>query len=124
VTNRFATAATHLASRLKSRVSQIVTLSDGGYSVDVLAVVTLGKRQTIDSNGMVVEWESTDFIVTAADLILNGKLISEPKRGMRFTRIVGTIEEVFEVQAPPNEQPFHWSDAARAIIRIHTVQRT
>jgi hypothetical protein len=123
MTNRLAIGAARLASRLASHASEAVTLSDGGYSTDGLtATVTQGRRQAIDSNGMVIEWESTDFIVTAASLILNGKLITEPKRGMRFSRMAGAVQEVFEVQAPSGEQPFHWSDAAHTIMRIHTVQ--
>jgi hypothetical protein len=120
--NRLAIGAAHLASRLKDHASETVTLSDGGYSVEWEATVSLARHQSQDTNGMLVDWESMDFIGTAADLILGGKAVAEPKRGMRFTRTVGTTTEVFEVQAPYLEQPFRWCDPSHTRIRIHTVQ--
>lgn len=97
-----------------------VTVSHEGFVTETIkAVVGTTKRELQDSSGAIFEWESTDFVVAIADLVLNGRQV-EPQRGMRITR--ADTQEVFEVQSPGNEQPWQWHDSAHLRMRVHTAK--
>ena len=68
--------------------------------------------------GAAVSWTSTDFLLTAADLILGGQAV-EPKSGDRISRVRGSITETFEVLEPAGQKCFR-TDAQGVTIRVHT----
>jgi hypothetical protein len=121
MSNMLANGADFLARQLKSHAAGTVSLSDGTYSVSLSATVGRTELQLQDASGNVIEWKSVDFIITAADLILNSAKV-QPKRGWRITRPVGSGSEVYEVQSPGNEQPWRWVDQSQVIMRIHTAR--
>ena len=74
-----------------------------------------------DGYGVVQKWESRDFLILAADLILAG-LQTLPQRGDRILETQAGTTYTYEVLAPGKEPPFRFSDAFRKTLRIHTKQ--
>lgn len=99
-----------------------ITISHKGYITDEIdAVIGTTRRQVQDSSGAIIEWESTDFTISAEKLVLNGRQV-EPEKGMRISRQFPDRTEVFEVQSPGDELPWQWKDSGRTRMRIHTVK--
>lgn len=95
-----------------------ITISDGAYSVDVSAMVGRQNRQSEDGNGAFVNSETSTFLMSAADLVLNGITI-EPRPGLRIERRT----KVYQVQPPTvGEQCFNWIGPNRDMLRIYAVQ--
>jgi hypothetical protein len=64
---------------------------------------------------VIENWESRDYLLPAGDLPFG-----EPRRGdVLVEEIAGELLE-FEVAAPRGVPVFHFGDAFRSIVRIHT----
>ena len=110
-----------LDGQRKKYLSKPVTYSRAKDEVEVLA--TVGKTTfNIDSGSGVVEsFESRDFIILAADLVLNGEAVT-PERGDRISEVHDGQTFVYEVMGPGQEPCWRWSDPFRRAMRIHTKQ--
>jgi hypothetical protein len=106
------------AQRLKF-MSRTVGYHRGKDSVDVRAAI--GKSVfAVESGYAVLERiESRDYLVPAADLVLNGET-TLPLRGDRIKETDGEKVFVYEVMAPGKEPHFTFSDPYRKTLRIHT----
>jgi hypothetical protein len=89
--------------------------------VDVLATIGKTVFETTGEYGVVERTESRDFLVLAADLILDGQVLL-PERGDRLCETQGTTTFVYEVMAPGREPHWRYSDPYRTTLRIHTKQ--
>jgi len=98
-----------------------VTYCRGETSVDVLATIGRTVFDTEDSYGVVEHSESRDFLILAADLVLNGQAVL-PERGDRIRETQDGKTFVYEVMAPGREPHFRFSDVYRRTLRIHTKQ--
>ncbi len=80
---------------------------------------TQGKTQyeAIDESGLTVPATATDFLVAAADLVINSQAV-HPAPGDRLSR----GGRVFEVMPLGNEKCFVFSDPDGSQLRIHTKQ--
>ena len=119
MTPRNEIAASRLAARIQARNGETVAISSGVHSVSLTAVVGKTENDIETSDGIVTESNTIDFIVTAAELILNGT-VTRPTRGMRITRELNG--KVYSVHAMGNEQPWRWCDHSEILMRIHTIQ--
>jgi hypothetical protein len=122
VTNLLATGAAALAAALKASASETVSYYRDGFAPLTTLQATPGSSllRVRDAAGQSkVERTECDFIVTAADLILGGRVV-EPKAGDRVHVAAGTKTLIFQVMAPTGEAPYRYSDPARTILRIHT----
>jgi hypothetical protein len=88
-----------------------------------LLAATIGRTlfEVDDGFGVLQKYESRDFLVLAADLVLAGSPVL-PKAGDRIDETAGTTTHVYEVMAPGKEPPWRYSDPYRKTIRIHTKQ--
>ena len=93
----------------------------GDRSADVLATVGKTTFEVDDGYGVLVRSESRDFLISAADLVLDGQG-SLPERGDRVEEGLGAATCVSEVTAPGKEPCWRWSDAYHKTLRIHTKQ--
>jgi hypothetical protein len=104
-----------LESQRKKHLSSPVIYRRGEDTAEVLA--TIGKTifRIEDEYGRIVHYESRDFLISSADLVINGT-ITTPQRGDEI------IDEgfVYEVMAPANEPEWRYSDTNRQTLRIHT----
>lgn len=81
-----------LDERRKASMSQLVTYERGGDSVQVSATLGTSDEEVYDQSGTSMHAKRTDFLVTAADLILDGELTT-PLSGDRIIH-GGKIYEV------------------------------
>ena len=108
--------------RMRTRhMARPVTYCRGEQSVEVQATVGRTVFDTADAYGVVERSESRDFLVTAADLVLDGQAVL-PERGDRIREAQDGKTYVYEVMAPGKEPHYRFSDVYRRTLRIHTRQ--
>jgi hypothetical protein len=114
-------ASAWLDGMRKAHLSGAVTYSRGKRSVEVQATIGRTVFETADAYGVVERSESRDFLILAADLVLDGQAVL-PERGDRIREADGEKVYVYEVMAPGKEPEWRWSDDYRRTLRIHTKQ--
>ena len=110
-------ASAWLGKMRSEHLARQVTYSRGASSVEVAATLGQTTFEVQDAYGVVEKWESRDFLVTAADLVLLGAAVT-PQRGDRIT----DGGKVYEVLAPGKEDVYRLSDPYGVTLRIHTKQ--
>jgi len=113
--------AAFLAAQNKAHMSQTVTYQRGAATVELKAKLGRTQRPTQDQFGVQFTWEARDYIVHAADLVLDGVQV-EPQEGDRIVETIGGKAVTFEVLPGPGEPCFRFSDNYRIELRIHTKQ--
>lgn len=98
-------------------LSRQVVYGRGDDSVQIAATVGTTTFDVDDGYGVVQTWQSRDYLVAAADLILGGA-VTKPQRGDRIT----DNGKVYEVMTPGKEDVFKPSDQYGLTLRIHTKQ--
>ena len=114
-----ADGAAWLAGQLKSHASQAVTYERGVDSVPVQATIGETVFEFENADGDLERWESRDFLIDTADLVLAGSP-TLPSAGDRIRETVGTTTYLYEVMAPGNAPHWRYVDAHRNKLRIHT----
>ena len=89
------------------------------FSVSVLATVGETVFEQADRFGGIQRIESRDFIITRADLVLDGS-VALPQTGDTIRETRGTQVFVYKVMSPAGETPFRYGDQYRNSLRIHT----
>ena len=120
MTDLMATRASFLASECKAHMASAVTYSRGADSVSVSA--SRGRSQfNVEVGGEVYQTtDAQDFIITAADLVLDGVAV-EPIVGDRIVDPAAVDgETTYEVLAPGEEPVWRWTDSSHRRRRIHT----
>lgn len=114
------TGAAWLSGVLKSHAAQLVTYQRGEASIEVRASFgrTQGEQEDT-SSGMVSSFESRDYLIDVADLLIDD-VLSEPRPGDRI--IEGPLDDgvVFQVATIPGGTCWQYADAYRNKFRIHT----
>lgn len=115
--NRQRVAAERLAARLKAATGESLVYRRGNNSIDDLTG-TVGETEHEDSSTeMVIHLiKSVDFIVTAADLVIDDEQTT-PQKGDQIEWDGGLYEVL-----PHGDQKQTWrpSDPFGTVIRIHT----
>lgn len=110
-----------LADQMKAHVGRSVTYRRGGDSVTVTATIGRTEFELDDEFGVLQKFESRDFLIPAADLVLNSVTVL-PERGDEIDETQGGTTYTYEVMAPGKEPHFRFSDPYRRTLRIHTKQ--
>lgn len=115
------TAMDWLATTLEQSnvAGETVDYQRGSESVSVTAVVGASDMERSDGDGAQVAFRSTDFIITASTIILAG-FVTQPRRGDKIIRTVGSTRRTHEVLPVDGEQHFAYSDPTGKQYRIHT----
>lgn len=100
-----------------AHLSRPILYSRGTASIAVQATVGKTVFEVDDGYGAVEKWESRDFLITAANLVLGGVVVT-PQRGDR----IADGGKVYEVLAPGKEDVFRLSDPYGVTLRVHTKQ--
>lgn len=103
-----------------AHMTQAVTYARGESTVDIQA--TMGAVtfvETDDDGGIIGQIESREFIIRAADLVLDST-VTLPRAGDTITHNDGSTSRVFRVTSPGGEPPFKYSDPLQRTLRIHT----
>ena len=104
-----------LEAQRKTHLSSPVIYRRGGDSAEVPATVGKTVFKVTDDYGRFQYIESRDFLISAADLVLNdARILPEPGDEI----VEGGF--VYEVMAPNNEPEWRYSDSCRNTLRIHT----
>ena len=119
MSNRLREALAVLTVKLRDHASETAVYKRGVYSVSLQ--VTFGQkllRISDGAGGFRLQWTDMDFLIPAADLILNGAA-STPLRRDTIEITVGSNTEVFEVAPFGDDPPWRWSDPHQSMIRAH-----
>ncbi len=104
-----------------SHLSHPVIYSRGSESVEVGASVGRTVFQTVSSAGLLEVTEARDFLIAAADLVLEGQR-TLPQAGDRVSESCGPDTFIYMVLAPEGEPVWRYSDPYRQTLRVHTKQ--
>ncbi len=114
-----------LADQRRRHLSQTVVYSRGGQSIEIAATLGSTTFEVADEYGMIEKWESRDFLIAAADLVL-GDVTGRPQRGDRIAAgdpSTGSGQgKVYEVLAPGKEHVYRPADPYGKTLRIHAKQ--
>ena len=113
------TGSDWLAGRLKSHVSQSITYRRGILSRSLLATIGSTAFELTDHEQRLTRVESRDYLVTAADLLLGGK-VELPKRGDLIEETINGVVHLYQVLAPGGEDVYSFSDRYNTTLRVHT----
>jgi hypothetical protein len=106
--------------KTRTRIAaQTVAYVRGALSVDVSATVGTTIFRIEKSYGIREHFESRDYLILAADLILGGNLASPQPGDHIKENMLGKIF-TYEVMAPGGEPCWRYSDPYRQTFRIHT----
>jgi hypothetical protein len=100
-------------------MSRPVVYRRADVSVALNATVGRSVFQVATTDGLVETVERRDYLIRAADLVLDGALTT-PAVGDRITEIVGGRVEVYAVMGAGSEKHFRPSDPDALTLRIHT----
>jgi len=114
-------ASDWLEEKRTQHASRVVAYVRGAQSVELLATIGKTTFEVDDGYGVLVRHESRDFLVLAADLVLDGAPVL-PQRGDRVRETQGQQVFVYEVTAPGKEPCWRYSDPYRKTLRIHSTQ--
>ena len=104
-----------LESQRKTHLSVPVIYRRGSDSAEVPATIGKTVFKVTDDYGRYQHIESRDYLISAADLVLNDtRILPEPG-----DEIIGN-GFIYEVMAPNNEPEWRYSDSSRQTLRIHT----
>lgn len=109
--------AAWLATKLHDFAAHEVVYQRGGQAVIVRATLGHTKYEQADANGIVTSFETRDYLIRTADLVLGGSVVL-PEVGDEI--VEGFLVHV--VLPLPNEEHFRFSDPYRVVLRIHTKQ--
>jgi hypothetical protein len=104
-----------------AHLSRPVQYCRGGDVVHVAATVGKTVFEIDDGYGAVERFESRDFLIRTADLVL-GDAQTLPQPGDRIKETAGAKLVVYEVMAPGKEPCWRWSDPYRGTLRVHSKQ--
>jgi hypothetical protein len=119
--NLMQTGAAWLAAQLKAHASKTVTYRRTGETdlEDLAATIGRTEFELVTDDGHVTRFESRDFLVAAADLVLDGS-VTVPQRGDRIIETIGDATLTYEVLPNASLPAFKYSDEFRNLVRIHT----
>ena len=104
---------------LKDFAGQLVSYRRGDASAGLTAVHSRRDYELTDGVGGVEMFSSDDWLLAAADLVLDGSQVT-PDEGDRIRQTIGQIVYIFEVMGRPGWPHFNFCDTAGVRLRIHT----
>jgi hypothetical protein len=111
-----ADGAAWLAGQLSAGASRSVRYQRGIDYGTVPATIGESRFETVGTSGVVEAWESRDFIIKAGLLPFG-----EPQRADKIIETVGGVDITYEVTSPRGVPVFHYGDAFRQTVRVHTI---
>lgn len=105
-----------LADTLASSVSRQVLYFRGLDYGTVSATISSSTFESQGTSGVVETWESRDFVVRASSLPFG-----DPSRHDRIIETKNGVEVTYEVTSPRGVPVWHYGDAFRTTVRVHTI---
>ena len=116
MSDMLASGASWLAGQLAAGASRSVRYSRGADYGTVNATIGTSRFESQGTSGVIEQWESRDFIIKAGTLPFG-----EPVRHDKVIDTINGIDITYEVTSPRGVPVFHWGDAFRQTVRVHTI---
>jgi hypothetical protein len=120
-TNLLQKSSDWLETQRTKHAASTVQYVRGSLAAEVLATVGKTTFEVDDGYGVLIRHESRDFLILAADLLLDGHSIL-PQRGDCIRETQNGAVYSYEVMTPGKEPCWRYSDAFRKTLRVHTKQ--
>lgn len=101
-----------------THLSRLVTYQRGGESIEIAATLGATTLEVADDAGVSMRSPQTDFILSAAALVMGG-IVTMPLVGDRISMASGGKTLVYEVLALPDGRHYRPCDGGRRMLRIH-----
>jgi hypothetical protein len=111
-----ASGAAWLAGQLSAGASRSVRYSRGGDYGTVSATIGTSRFESQGTSGVIEQWESRDFVIKAGTLPFG-----EPLRHDKIIDTINGVDITYEVTSPRGVPVFHYGDAFRQTVRVHTI---
>jgi len=111
-----ASGAAWLAGQLVAGASRSVRYSRGADYGTVNATIGTSRFESQGTSGVLEMWESRDFVIKAGTLPFG-----EPLRHDKIVETVNGVDVTYEVTSPRGVPVFHYGDAFRQTVRVHTI---
>ena len=108
-----------LEAQRKAHMASPVTYCRADDEVEVQATIGKTNFEVDDGYGFRVQAHVTDFLIAAADLVLDGQAVL-PEPGDRIAVATDDETVVYEVMALAGQPHYRFSDPYRRTLRIHT----
>ena len=108
-----------LEGQRKAFLSRTVTYARGEDTVEVAATVGRTQFESSDEYGITLQGQVRDYILAAADLLLNDETVL-PHRGDTISETIGGVLYTFEVMDLGGEQCYQFCDPSGRTLRVHT----
>lgn len=112
-----ANGAAWLAGQLKAAASTTVAYVRGNQAIDVTATVGSSAFESANQSGVLERWESRDYLIPTEDLPFG-----DPAQGDKIVHEIDGVSVTYEVASPRGVPLWHYADAFRLIVRVHTKQ--
>lgn len=102
-----------------------VTYRRGSESVVLTGKAWVGRTvfsRVPRDGGAAVVFGDRDYLIPAADLVVEGKRF-EPERGHQVVEVIDGTERTFELISPAGEPAWRWADPGRTFYRVHTQEQ-
>jgi len=117
VADLLSSGAAWLAGQLHASAATTVVFVRGASAVEAKATIGASAFDAQGQSGVVERWESRDYIIRVDDLPFG-----EMQRGDKVVETVNGIATTYEVAAPRGVPLWHYGDAFRQTVRVHTIQ--
>lgn len=108
-----------LHTQRDAHMATAVVYARGAEEVTLNATIGQTEFEEQDRDGFVQRTQSRDFIVLAADLIIDSVVVT-PEKGDLIRETTGSTVRTFEVLPFGDSPLWRWSDPHRTAIRVHT----
>lgn len=112
-----ANGAAWLAGQLKAAAGTTVTYVRGNQASEVTATIGASAFESATQSGVLERWESRDYLIDYDDLPFG-----DPLQGDRVVEEIDGTNVTYEVASPRGVPLWHYADAFRLIVRVHTKQ--
>jgi hypothetical protein len=119
MTDMLTIGSTWLQGQRETFLSHQITYKRGSYTATPNATIGTWVFERETEQGLTTRIESRDFLITAANLILNNALIV-PIKGDTIIETFAGKTNTYAVSAPAKEPVWKWADMTRLTYRIHT----
>lgn len=116
MSDMLASGASWLAGQLAAGASRSVRYYRGADFGSVLATIGTSRFESQGTSGVIEQWESRDFVLKAGTLPFG-----EPLRHDKVIDTINGVDVTYEVTSPRGVPVFHWGDAFRQTVRVHTI---
>ena len=111
-----ARGAAWLAGQLAAGASRSVRYYRAANYGVISAAVGTSRFESQGTSGVIEQWESRDFIVKSGALPFG-----EPLRHDKIIDTINGVDITYEVTSPRGVPVFHYGDAFRQTVRVHTI---